>query len=137
MIATHTVLWAAGMKTTPLADRLAQATGAGQDRQGRFFVDAHLNPEAHPEIYVIGDMAHHEQDDAPLPGIAPSPCRCLRSQISALRWLVRLGDVVARAHRLPHRIRHPVAGTGGEGVELFHPQTRAHLITGTGKEQEP
>ena len=62
MTATHTVLWAAGMKTTPLADRLAQATGAGQDRQGRFFVDAHLNPEAHPEIYVIGDMAHHEQD---------------------------------------------------------------------------
>lgn len=70
-IETRTVLWAAGMKTTPLATRLAEATGAEQDRQGRVVVDEFLHPAQHAEIYLIGDMAHREQDGQPLPGIAP------------------------------------------------------------------
>ena len=70
-IATRTVLWAAGMKTTPLADRLAQVLGAEQDRQGRLIVDEQLNPPNHPDVYIIGDMAHRAQSGVPLAGIAP------------------------------------------------------------------
>lgn len=70
-IEAHTVLWAAGMKTTPLADRVAAATGAEQDRQGRIIVDDCLHPAGHDDIFVVGDMAHFSQDGTPLPGIAP------------------------------------------------------------------
>ena len=70
-IETHTVLWAAGMKVTPLCDRLATATGADQDRQGRIVVDEQLTVPGYPEIHVIGDIAHREQEGNPLPGIAP------------------------------------------------------------------
>ncbi|MBT4096796.1 MAG: NAD(P)/FAD-dependent oxidoreductase [Gemmatimonadetes bacterium] len=70
-IETHTVLWAAGMRVTPLCDELARAAGAEQDRQGRITVDDHLNLVGHEQIYVIGDIAHRQQDNIPLPGIAP------------------------------------------------------------------
>ncbi len=48
VITAQTVLWAAGMRTRSLADRLARATGAVQDRQGRIVVNDHLNPERAP-----------------------------------------------------------------------------------------
>mgnify|MGYP006430124749 CR=1 FL=1 len=70
-IETHTVLWAAGMRVTPLCDELARAAGAEQDRQGRITVDDHLNLVGHEQIDVIGDIAHRQQDNIPLPGIAP------------------------------------------------------------------
>lgn len=70
-IEARTVLWAAGMRATSLADRVAAATGAEQDRQGRVVVDESLHPGGDASIYVIGDMAHREQEGEPLPGIAP------------------------------------------------------------------
>ena len=70
-IPSRTVLWAAGMKATSLANELAEAMGAEQDRQGRLVVDEHLHPAGRPEIFIVGDMAHRQQDGAPLPGIAP------------------------------------------------------------------
>jgi NADH dehydrogenase len=60
-------LWAAGVKASPLG----QALGAKVDRSGRVFVNDHLNIEGHPEIFVIGDLAHFEQNGAPVPGVAP------------------------------------------------------------------
>jgi NADH dehydrogenase len=71
-IATHTVVWAAGVQASPLAARLADATGASMDRQGRIRVNPDLTVPGHPEIYAIGDMAsvldaHGRQ----LPGVAP------------------------------------------------------------------
>lgn len=70
-IEARTVLWAAGVQASPLAERLAEATGAPRDRAGRICVAADLTLPGHPEIFVIGDMAHLEQDGAMLPGIAP------------------------------------------------------------------
>lgn len=71
-IATGNVLWTAGVRTTPLAERLAAATGAATDRMGRIIVEPDLTIAAHPEIFVIGDMAHFAHQGAePLPGVAP------------------------------------------------------------------
>lgn len=70
-IAARTVLWAAGVQASPLAARLAEATGAQLDRAGRIFVGSDLTLPGHPEIFVLGDMAHCEQDGQLLPGVAP------------------------------------------------------------------
>jgi NADH dehydrogenase len=69
-IAARTVLWSAGVQASPLARVLAGATGAATDRAGRLAVQPDLTLPAHPEIMVIGDMAHVEQDGKPLPGVA-------------------------------------------------------------------
>lgn len=70
-IAARTVLWAAGVQASPLAERLARQAGANLDRAGRVEVDAQLNLPGHPEIFVLGDMARCEQDGQPLPGVCP------------------------------------------------------------------
>jgi NADH dehydrogenase len=71
-IATHTVLWAAGVKASPLGLVLSEATGAVVDRVGRVIVEPDLSLPGHPEIFVIGDLALvRHQTSAPLPGVAP------------------------------------------------------------------
>ena len=66
-IESAVALWAAGVKASPLG----HALGAKLDRSGRVFVNDRLNIEGHPEIFVIGDLAHFEQSGAPVPGVAP------------------------------------------------------------------
>lgn len=72
-IPAKTVLWAAGVQAAPLSRILAERTGAETDRLGRVMVKADLSLEGHPDIFVIGDMAHfaHTPGNIPLPGIAP------------------------------------------------------------------
>jgi len=70
-IETCAVLWAAGMRANPVAQILAERTGAELDRMGRVIVAPDLSLPDHPQIYVIGDLAHFVQDGAPLPGVAP------------------------------------------------------------------
>lgn len=70
-IEARTILWAAGVQASPLGRLLAERTGAGTDRSGRVLVNSDLCVPGHPEILVIGDLAHFEQDGKPLPGVAP------------------------------------------------------------------
>jgi NADH dehydrogenase len=71
-IATRTVLWAAGVQASPLAQVLADRTGCPLDPAGRVIVEPDLTVPGHPEIYVLGDMAHFaHQTGKPLPGVAP------------------------------------------------------------------
>ncbi len=71
-IETHTVLWAAGVKASPLAGALAAKTGAELDRAGRIRVQPDLTLAPNPEIFVIGDMAQClNAEGKPLPGLAP------------------------------------------------------------------
>lgn len=71
-IAAHTVLWAAGVAASPLGRMLADKAGAQADRMGRVIVNPDLTVPGHPEIFVIGDMAHLAGIDGnPLPGLAP------------------------------------------------------------------
>jgi NADH dehydrogenase len=68
-----TVLWAAGVQASPLSKVLADKAGAKLDRAGRVIVGPDLTVNGHPEILVLGDLAHfaHTPDQQPLPGVAP------------------------------------------------------------------
>ncbi len=67
-IQTRTVLWAAGVAASPLGASL----GAPVDRAGRVMVQPDLSVPGHPQVFVAGDLAHFEQDGAPVPGVAPA-----------------------------------------------------------------
>jgi NADH:ubiquinone reductase (H+-translocating) len=72
-IETHTVLWAAGVRASPLGKRLADAAGMPTDSQGRLPVQPDLSIPGHPDVFVIGDLARfsHPVGSDPLPGLAP------------------------------------------------------------------
>jgi NADH:ubiquinone reductase (H+-translocating) len=71
VIPTHTVLWGAGVKGSPLGEVLARRAGASQDRAGRIIVRPDLTLPGHDDIFVIGDLAHFtHQTSEPLPGVA-------------------------------------------------------------------
>jgi NADH dehydrogenase FAD-containing subunit len=65
-IRTSNVFWAAGVKASPAAKWL----GAEADRAGRVKVLADCSVPSHPEIFVVGDTASHEEGGKPLPGVA-------------------------------------------------------------------
>jgi len=59
-------LWAAGVQASPLGKMLGFET----DKRGSVIVDPHLHPPGHPEIFVIGDLAHFEENGKQVPGVA-------------------------------------------------------------------
>jgi NADH dehydrogenase len=68
----ETVLWAAGVRASPVGEVLAKRSGARLDRSGRVLVEPDLSLPNHPEIFVVGDLAHFpHQTGQPLPGVAP------------------------------------------------------------------
>jgi NADH dehydrogenase len=60
------ILWAAGVEASPLGKLL----GAPTDRRGCVLVDDQLNPPGSPNVFVLGDLAHFEQDGKQVPGVA-------------------------------------------------------------------
>ena len=71
-VATHTVIWAAGVDASPLGRVLARASGASLDRSGRVIVGPDLTLPGRPEVFVVGDLANFShQGGKPLPGVAP------------------------------------------------------------------
>ncbi len=65
-IATRTVLWAAGVEASPLGRQL----GVDIDRSGRVRVCPDLSIEGHPEVFVVGDLAHVSSNVGTVPGLA-------------------------------------------------------------------
>jgi NADH dehydrogenase len=63
-------LWAAGVQASPLGKILCATPGVEPDRRGCVVVDAHLNPPGLPNVFVLGDLAHFEQDGHQVPGVA-------------------------------------------------------------------
>ncbi|MBW8906200.1 MAG: NAD(P)/FAD-dependent oxidoreductase [Betaproteobacteria bacterium] len=63
-LAARTVIWAAGVKSSPLGADL----GAPLDRAGRVKVAPDLSVPGHPEVFIAGDLAALEG----VPGIAPA-----------------------------------------------------------------
>src|ERR1700687_320519 len=62
------VLWAAGVAASPLGKKL----GARVDRAGRVLVQPDLSVPAHPDVFVIGDLAALKDEQGKmLPGVAP------------------------------------------------------------------
>jgi len=67
VIPAQTVIWAAGVRASPLNATLGLPTA----RQGRVPVEATLQLKDHPEVFIIGDAAYREQDGEALPMVAP------------------------------------------------------------------
>lgn len=65
-IPTHTLVWAAGVKASPVADLL----DAPQARDGRIIVSPDLRVPSRPAVYAVGDMAAIEGDDGYEPQLA-------------------------------------------------------------------
>ena len=63
-------LWAAGVQASPLGKMLAAIPGVTLDKRGCVLVDNHLNPHSLPNVFVLGDLAHFEQDGHQVPGVA-------------------------------------------------------------------
>jgi NADH dehydrogenase len=67
-IVAPVVLWAAGVAASPLGKKL----GVPCDRAGRVLVQPDLSLPAHPEVFVIGDLASlTDEHGKMLPGVAP------------------------------------------------------------------
>lgn len=124
-IATRTVIWAAGVRTAAIAEKVAKATGAETDRAGHVHVNPDLTIPRYPEISVVGDAASLTGPDGkPLPGLATVAIQQARHVAKAVRAgqagatepfkyfdkgalaVVGLGKAVCevRGHRLSGRI---------------------------------
>ncbi len=70
-VQAFTVLWAAGIKASPLGKVIAEQTGAQLDRIGRIIVEPDLSVPGCPNIFIAGDLAHYaHKRENPLPGTA-------------------------------------------------------------------
>jgi NADH dehydrogenase len=98
----RTVLWAAGVTASPLGRTL----GADLDASGRVMVEPDLTLAGHPEVFVVGDLAHVEQDGGLVPGVAPAA--------------IQMGR---------HAARSIVRATRGEPPEAFRYVDRGTMAT--------
>lgn len=104
-IATHHVLWAAGVKASPLGATI----GAPTDRLGRVRVTADLSVPEHPNLFVIGDLACAAvaESDAPVPAVAPAALQMGQhvAAIIAAEAAYRQGANADKPARPPFRYR--------------------------------
>jgi NADH:ubiquinone reductase (H+-translocating) len=72
-IDTINVIWAAGVKASPLGKLLAdQVPGTESDKGGRVVVGPDCALPSRPDIFVLGDLASQSGSNGkPLPGLAP------------------------------------------------------------------
>jgi NADH:ubiquinone reductase (H+-translocating) len=70
-IASHTVIWAAGVAASNFGSELVMRTGAKVEKGGRIKVNPDLTIPNYPDIFVVGDLAFSTDDHGkPLPGVA-------------------------------------------------------------------
>jgi NADH:ubiquinone reductase (H+-translocating) len=73
-IDTETVVWAAGVKGSPLGKMLTDSAGipATVDKGGRVVVNPDCSVPGHPNLFAIGDlMSMAGSNGKPLPGVCP------------------------------------------------------------------
>lgn len=89
-IATSTVLWAAGVKASPIGALL----DAERDRAGRVIVQQDLTLERHPTISVLGDLAAvSDGQGGTVPGLAPAAIQMGKYAAKRLRNLLKGKEV--------------------------------------------
>ncbi|CAM4506582.1 MAG: NADH dehydrogenase-like protein YjlD [Legionella sp.] len=66
-IPAHNIIWAAGNEASPLLKSLDVPC----DKSGRVIVQSDLSLSTNPEVFVIGDAACYQENNQPLPAIAP------------------------------------------------------------------
>ena len=111
-IPAETVVWTAGVRGDPLA----QAWGLPTARGGRVVVQPTLQLAGHPEVYVVGDLAHVEDSGKPLPMLAPV---AMQQGVAAAR---NIGRQIAGQDPVPFHYRDPgtmvVIGRNAGAVHL-------------------
>jgi NADH dehydrogenase len=80
-VAARTVVWAAGVAASPLA----QSLGVPLDKAGRVPVLPDLSVPGYPDIFVAGDLASVQQDGKPVPGVAPAAKQMGRHVAASIR----------------------------------------------------
>lgn len=97
-IPTRTLIWAAGVKASPLAEML----GVPLDVSGRVPVTAALQVIGLRDVYVVGDMAYLEDDRGrPYPMVIPVAKQ--QGQLAARNILRRIAGEPQRAFRYHDR----------------------------------
>ena len=127
-IEAKTVLWAAGVASSPLGKSL----GVPLDRAGRVKVEPDLSVPGHPEVYVIGDLAAVDG----VPGIAPAAKQMGRHAALNIKLHFRREDKAVPLPRLRPARHHRPLGRGGDpgkGQAIRLPGVvrvadRAHLL---------
>ena len=94
-IPARTVLWAAGVKASPLAEDL----DAPRDEFGRVRVQPDLSVPGRPEVFVVGDLAAVESGGRPVPATAPPAIQEGRHAAAAI-----VAELAGRT-RLPFRYK--------------------------------
>ncbi len=88
-ITSRTILWAAGVRPSPLGRVLANSADVRLDHGGRVVVGPDPSLPGHPEVFVIGDLASCASPSGkPLPGLAPVAiqqgryvAKCIRNRL--------------------------------------------------------
>ena len=71
-ISTRTVLWAAGVKGSPLGQQLCESARINVGPHGRVPVDEQCTIPGHPRVFVCGDLAiYKDEEGKDLPCLAP------------------------------------------------------------------
>jgi NADH dehydrogenase len=104
-VRARTVLWAAGVQASPLGKVLERRVGASLDRIGRVVVGPDLAVPGHPELFVIGDLAHcADAEGKPLPGVAPVA-------MQQGRWVADLIQARCEGRTVDERFRYRDRGS--------------------------
>ncbi|MDA0179429.1 NAD(P)/FAD-dependent oxidoreductase [Solirubrobacter phytolaccae] len=85
-----TVIWAAGVLASSVANSLAEAAGAEQDKVDRLLVEPDLTLPGYPDVLAIGDMVQVKDGD-PLPGVAPVAMQMGRYAARSIKSKLRGG----------------------------------------------
>jgi NADH:ubiquinone reductase (H+-translocating) len=71
-ILSDTVIWAAGVKASSMAELVKSQLDVNLDKSGRIIVNPHCCLDCDEDVFVIGDLAHFNNENGdPLPGVAP------------------------------------------------------------------
>lgn len=93
-IPTHTMVWAAGVKASPLAELL----GVGLKKGGRVPVHATMEIEGLDRVYVVGDMAALDDDNGnPYPMLIP---------VAKQQGILAAGNILRRMKGLEQQSFH-------------------------------
>lgn len=98
-IDSHTVLWAAGVRATPVVKTLAGRAGVPVDKTGRITCRNDCTIPGHPDIFVIGDIADFRDEQGhSLPGVAPVAMQQGTYAAKAILRRLKGGRDVAQFH---------------------------------------
>jgi NADH dehydrogenase len=113
LIPSETVVWTAGVR-----GRLeAETVGLPTARNGQILVSPTLQVEAHPNIYIVGDLAQLEGDKNRLPMIAPV---ATQQGAHAGRNIIRqISGLSPRAFQYQDRGKMVTIGRNYGAAELF------------------